>query len=430
MVWRNNNLTGRKGWIGPGVVVAVSPTKTSFWISMRGCLLKCSSEQVRKATDAEWFGAELSKTLATELLKSRQRSGQRRYVDVEAEGQPTEEPPAGTRPDVNQILEAVVPAPSVLAPIPEENDSTDTTMPEVAESGPEIRPRQPESEPGSEPVDRNVRPRLAPDQEVTQLDEAENRQSTTQARGDVDQRPDEAHVDNPSGDASAIHISLPLVSASNYLTVLPVETEFDSKAQAVVHGSVDAVTEQESTTFEAIEGMAVFDSETQSFWVAPRPKDKSGVVYDELSETDKKKFDACRFKEIDNLLKLNALSVMSPEESDHFAKTTPENIIPTNILDKWKLHDDGSVAAKSSSVLIGWKDPMIYQFERAAPAATQEGIMVTLQWLASAKVSGRIADLTNAFGQARKTSRKNKLATKTATGSDSSKGGTTTAVAC
>ena len=87
MVWRNNKLTGRKGWTGPGVVVAVSPTRTSFWISMRGCLLKCSSEQVRKATDAEWLGAELSKTLATELLKSRQRSGQRGYVDVETEGQ-------------------------------------------------------------------------------------------------------------------------------------------------------------------------------------------------------------------------------------------------------------------------------------------------------------------------------------------------------
>ena len=86
---------------------------------------------------------------------------------------------------------------------------------------------------------------------------------------------------------------------------------------------------------------------------------------------------------------------MSPEESDHFAKTTPENIIPTNMLDKWKLQDDCSMAAKSRSVLVGWKDPMIYKLERA-----------------SAKVTGRIADLTNAFGQARKTSRKNKLATK------------------
>ena len=211
MVWRNNNLTGRKGWTGPGVVVAVSPTKTSFWISMRGCLLKCSSEQVRKATDAEWLGAELSKTLATELLKSRQRSGQRGCVDVEVEGQPNEEPPADTRPDVNQILEAVVPAPSVLAPIPEESDSMET---EVAGSGPEIRPRQPESEPGSEPVDRNVRPRLATDQEVTQLDEVENSQSTTQTRRDLDQTPDEVPVENLSGAASSIPLSLPLVSAS------------------------------------------------------------------------------------------------------------------------------------------------------------------------------------------------------------------------
>ena len=136
------------------------------------------------------------------------------------------------------------------------------------------------------------------------------------------------------------------------------------------------------------------------------------MIYDELSDTDKKKFDASRFKEIDNLLKLNALSVISPEESDHIAKTTPENIIPTNMLDKWRLQDDGSVAAKSRSVLVGWKDPMIYQLERAAPTPTQEGIMVRLQWLASAKVTGRIADLTNAFGQARKTSRKNKLARK------------------
>ena len=238
MVWRNNKLTGRKGWTGPGVVVAVSPTKTSFWISMRGCLLKCSSEQVRKATDAEWLGAELSKTLGTELLKSRQRSGQRGYVDVETEGQPTEEPPADTRPDVNQILGAVVPAPSALAPVPEEDDLMDTTMPEAAESGPETRPRQPESEPGSELVDRNVRPRLGPDQEMTQQDEVEDSQSTTQTRRDVGQTPNEVLVDNPSGDASAIPFSYPSTSASNYMAVLPVETEFDSKAQAVVHGAV------------------------------------------------------------------------------------------------------------------------------------------------------------------------------------------------
>ena len=163
--------------------------------------------------------------MATELFKNRQRSGQRGYVDVEVEGQPTEEPPADTRPDVNQILEAVVPELNVLAPIFEENDSMDTTIPEVSESGPEIRPRQPESEPGSEPVDRNVRPRLAPDQEVTQQDEVENSQSTTQTRRDLDQTPDAVPMENLTGAASSIPLSLPLVSASNYLTALPVETD-------------------------------------------------------------------------------------------------------------------------------------------------------------------------------------------------------------
>ena len=87
MVWRNNKLTGPRGWTGPGVVVAALPTKkTSFRISMRSCLLKCSNEQVRKATDAEWLGAELSRTLATELIHSRRRSGQRGDFEVEPRG--------------------------------------------------------------------------------------------------------------------------------------------------------------------------------------------------------------------------------------------------------------------------------------------------------------------------------------------------------
>ena len=153
----------------------------------------------------------------------------------------------------------------------------DTTMPEAAESGHDTRPCHPESEPGSEPFDRNVRPRLASDQQVTQLDEVENSQSTMQARGDVGQAPDGTHVDNPPNAASSTPSPYPLISDSNYLTLLPVENEFDSKAQAVVHGSAEAATGQNSTTFEAIEGMAVFDDETRAFWVAQRPNDKSGV---------------------------------------------------------------------------------------------------------------------------------------------------------
>ena len=71
---------------------------------MRGSLLKCSGEQVRKATDSEYLGTELPKVLSQELLKSRERSGQRGFVDVEVEGRPEEEPPEETRPNVSDVI--------------------------------------------------------------------------------------------------------------------------------------------------------------------------------------------------------------------------------------------------------------------------------------------------------------------------------------
>ena len=96
--------------------------------------------------------------------------------------------------------------------------------------------------------------------------------------------PPDVSMDNPSH--ADLHTQ---ISASTYLTVLLCETGFDSLAQAVVHGSDDALPEPEPNTFQANEGIAVFDDETQSFWVSPKPKDKHGVLYDELSSEYKKK---------------------------------------------------------------------------------------------------------------------------------------------
>ena len=70
----------------------------------------------------------------------------------------------------------------------------------------------------------------------------------------------------------------------------------------------------------------------------------------------------------------------------------------------------GTVKAKSSIVLVGWKDPLVYQLERAAPTPTQEAIMVTLQWLASAKVCGKVTDMTTHLVSHARRPAKNKLA--------------------
>ena len=126
---------------------------------------------MRKATDAEWLGAELSRTLATELLNSRQRSGLRGYVDVEPEGQPTEEPPADTRQDIHQVSGAAAPVPGPLASIPEETEVVNPVVPQAMETGPPTRPRQPESEPGSEPGERNVRPRVGSELSEHRMDD-------------------------------------------------------------------------------------------------------------------------------------------------------------------------------------------------------------------------------------------------------------------
>ena len=155
----------------------------------------------------------------------------------------------------------------------------------------------------------------------------------------------------------------------------------------------------------------------RSYWVAPKPKDKSGVVYDELTSQDKKK-SMLRVSRRSTICCSRMLSVSSrPKTVTTLPRQPPENIIPSNMLDTWKRQDDGTVKAMSRCLSISWKDPMLYLLELAAPTPTQEAIMVTLQWLASAKVSGHVTDLTNAFfDQARKTSRKNKLATKLPSG--------------
>ena len=106
-----------------------------------------------------------------------------------------------------------------------------------------------------------------------------------------------------------------------------------------------------------------------------------------------------------------ALSILSIRDSQEFRRQYPECVLPSNMLDKYKLQDDGSVKEKSRIVLLGWKDPMIHQLERAAPTPTQEGIMVTIQWMASKRVQARVSDLKNAFGQSQKTTRTRKLAT-------------------
>ena len=103
MVWSNNKVTGRSGWTGPGVVVAVSPTRTFFWTSMRGCLLKCLSEKcTRRPTRNGSAPSEV------ELW---QRNCSTAAREVESVGTMMWNPRADTRLDIRQVLGSAAPLP-------------------------------------------------------------------------------------------------------------------------------------------------------------------------------------------------------------------------------------------------------------------------------------------------------------------------------
>ena len=88
-VWRSNNKI--RGWVGPGVVVCVNQQRTSAWVSMRGVVVKCSFDRIRRATDEEWLGAKLVKIFSNDALERMQRQGQRGYVDTAGEDPPPDD---------------------------------------------------------------------------------------------------------------------------------------------------------------------------------------------------------------------------------------------------------------------------------------------------------------------------------------------------
>ena len=88
----------------------------------------------------------------------------------------------------------------------------------------------------------------------------------------------------------------------------------------------------------------------------------------------------------------------------------PEHVLPSRFVDRWKGTDDKSVLAKSRLVILGFKDPMVLQLERSAPTPTDEGFTTCMQVMASCQWDATSSDLRQAFGQANKTTREQKVA--------------------
>ena len=119
-IWRSAGKLGRQGWRGPGVVLAIAPSRGFFWVTIRGHLLKVSAEQIRRATDEEWRGADIARMLASDVMRDLGKPGSRGYTDVERdEGAPpaSEHQPAAAQAEEKAAV--LQPLPGRLAVIPE-----------------------------------------------------------------------------------------------------------------------------------------------------------------------------------------------------------------------------------------------------------------------------------------------------------------------
>ena len=87
---------------------------------MRGRLLKCSSEQVRRATDDEWLGADLIKIIKKDLLADLKVGRTRGFVDVQPEGPPDPDGDQAIDPerDDGNVDVDSAPVPSAEPPAP------------------------------------------------------------------------------------------------------------------------------------------------------------------------------------------------------------------------------------------------------------------------------------------------------------------------
>ncbi|CAK8993884.1 unnamed protein product [Durusdinium trenchii] len=325
-----------RGWAGPGVLLAESPSGTGWWISMRGRLWQVSTEQIRMATPEENLGAELVAELSQDLLQKLQSPGQIAYQDI-------------TRED-----------------IPNEADFQEEELLRLLriEEAPQADPS--EHHHATEDVDAEMT-------ETTHVEEAPSSHSTYLEIKDFDRDED---LQQLGVRGSFIGATWRYDREQRKRVVLP-----DPSSTA---------------TFWSHRGEASFDYRDQCMSVSKAKSSFGQVEFAKLNDEQKVLFRASRKKELDSLLKNKAIRILSIEESLQFAKDHPEQIIESKFVDRFKPKpvelstleaykrraiQEGHLEAielesdqqnpKSRLCAVGWHDPQIHEVKDVKTAFLQ-----------------------------------------------------------
>ena len=103
--------------------------------------------------------------------------------------------------------------------------------------------------------------------------------------------------------------------------------------------------------FTIDQGVVAWDDDTNTFWIVAKAAADGTIDYWKLPVKDKQVFDKARHKEIQSLLDLGALRLLTLEESLKFREQFPEYVLPSRWVDRWKGTDEQTVVAKSLSLI-------------------------------------------------------------------------------
>ncbi|CAE7633607.1 unnamed protein product [Symbiodinium necroappetens] len=445
MVYVFRDTSEYKGWVGPGVVIAQAKNERSLWISLRGFLVKAAKEQVRKATAEESLGVELVKVLSQEMLENVESGKIRNYQDLQHEFDAeamekfvNENQSAGLARESRPLGQSV-PEQSLMSsepPTTRENDLDDEVMmvPDVE------MPSANEGQPDGEATDGNSTrlPSAAPETtSMPSLPPSAPMSTTVTPRQTSPIRVDEGSGGwTPFGPARSNPeraAPYPWPASGRQSNFLEVTHDGQDENLGAKWWRNKAYNRWEPVscgkeTFQATQATAFFNLRDKRFYLTKQKLSPGQVEFRNLDEGEKAVFRKARAKEVQSLIDMGAIRILSLEESRCFEQENPRHVLNSKYVDRYKPKEEFKVipedfdanrdvatvtaeyAPKSRWTVVGWQDPHIHEIERSAPTPLTTSLYLFFQLSASRRWHAFARDAKTAFLQSRPTSRKRKLA--------------------
>ncbi|CAK9063078.1 unnamed protein product [Durusdinium trenchii] len=430
-VWRRFPGTGqghltRARWTGPGIVVLQAGH--TVWVSMRARLWKCNSDQLRPASHHESIGADLSRSGELQDLIRQGRSAKAGAVDVTAEGTPDEEDTTSV-PSHDQVEPMVSPAADVPAAIqleptpssetppvettsllrnirepqaavPIEDDRSaleDTSSMSTIKEG-RKRPTSADETTASKkkqtaPVGRTTSASTRSKRQISETEHLERVALRTMKRMDREEKM--RRLKETSSDSAVNPQTAAASSDSVNESAVPNQLkEFQNQFKEEAPQDKKDLEEDDdlfvNSSQEPQQLLSFFELKAENKVLMARPAKPKSQEFNmkEATPAEMRGFREADAAEWRTILDLNAVKILSQEDSRRVRKETPHRILPSRFVRRKKpMPGVGQWKFKSRWCVLGHCDPDNGTYSTYSPMPTTESIAVFFQICANLKLS-------------------------------------------